>query len=204
MKKILMLALVGAAGFLPLDAGAADESPRSPPAGMQRCLNADGMRGPDGCLGRRQRPERTPMFDTLDTDKDGVISTPESDAFRKARFDKMDADRNGKVTPEEFAAMRAAQGRPRGVVSAEDPRVKMRFDLMDADKDGTLTFEELSARSLAAHREADTNADGKVSREEFQARKDKMRAERAARKGGPMMQAPASLQDDPIGDDLGE
>lgn len=44
------------------------------------------------------------MFEKQDTDKDGVITEAEFNAFTKKRFDDMDANKDGKVTKEEAKA----------------------------------------------------------------------------------------------------
>lgn len=116
-------------------------------------------------------PQGPKMFEILDADGDGIISAEESLKARRSRFESMDGDKNGQVSRTEFEAYHP---RPRGARMGAS-RAQARFDSLDTDKSGSLRFEELSARGAVAHREADTNGDGKVSRDEFEARKAAMR-----------------------------
>lgn len=58
------------------------------------------------------------------------------------------------------------------------PRVT--FEQLDTDADGKITAAELQARAAARFAEADTNGDGMLSAEELQASADERRAERRA------------------------
>lgn len=118
------------------------------------------------------------MFEKLDENKDGAISSEESEKWGKTRFETLDTDKDGKVSK---AEMEAGRPEPRGEgrnPERIDRRAKWReerFEALDADKDGALSIEEFEARHKKAQAEADADKDGKVTREEFDARKSDMR-----------------------------
>lgn len=98
---------------------------------------------------------------SLDTDRDGAISTSELDAHADQLFARADQDRNGQVSPDERRALHASMqgamhGRPPmdhgdGHAAASMSQAGFREALrrhaaaLDADRDGRLTVAELSA-----------------------------------------------------------
>ena len=50
----------------------------------------------------------TKIFAEMDTNKDGVISKKEFDAFNNKHFKEIDANHDGKITIEEFEASHSA------------------------------------------------------------------------------------------------
>ncbi len=106
------------------------------------------------------------LFDRLDTNKDGVLTEADRPKEGKEqewlmqRFAQHDANKDGKLSREEFP------GRPE------------MFDKLDLNHDGFVTWEEHEqvlqrvkekGREWGEQRwkEADTNKDGKISRDEF-------------------------------------
>lgn len=92
-----------------------------------------------------------------------VLADPGTGAWRGAMVERLkaaDTDGNGMLSRQEAAAL---------------PRLAERFDAIDANRDNQVTFDELSAfhesrRGKRGLKSADTNGDGKVSRDEFIAR----------------------------------
>ena len=97
---------------------------------------------------------------SLDTDRDGAISTVELDTHADQLFTRADQDRNGQVSPDERRAFHASmQGAMHGPppMSHEEHEAmfmsKAQFrdalrrhaTALDADRDGRLTVAELSA-----------------------------------------------------------
>jgi len=95
----------------------------------------------NGSISRDEWVRDPQLFDRLDANKDGALSTDElSQAVRQRvrergddRWKRLDKDGNGSISREEW------------------PRNPEVFDRLDTNKDGILTREELAARA-AAHR----------------------------------------------------
>lgn len=115
-------------------------------------------------------PPPGPAFHHLDTDADGRVTlsevlacaTAQAAKGRPFRVADLDRDRDGRISPEEF--------RRAGVRGFEDlGAVDVRE--LDADGDGTVSRRELDEyfrrRAEAQFRNADSNADGSLSRSEF-------------------------------------
>lgn len=137
-----------------------------PPADIvERLMEFD--RNGDGKLTRDELPERLrSAFDTIDGDKDGILTQSELTAFvekseaeqRKEEEKRLEAARR---TPEPTAppTPRLAQGgggRPLSPLMAA----------LDTDKDGTISAAEIAAAS-AALKTLDKDGDGKISAEEL-------------------------------------
>lgn len=139
-------------------------------------------------------PDRVKAHMQLDTNKDGVIDRTEAAKAPKltARFDQLDTNKDGKLSADEIAQMRGkhrrgAMGGDHGRMMAldidKDGRISRaeaqagkdkltgRFDQMDVNKDGYLDEADMQAKQVQRRAEffngADTNRDGRVTRDEF-------------------------------------
>ena len=103
------------------------------------------------------------MFDALDADSDGEITTAE---LRKAvaALRTLDRDEDGVITREE-AGVRGGRGGP-----GDPGQMVDRWMEMDADGDGQITPDELGEMPEFVARQmmqADTDGDGALSRDEL-------------------------------------
>ena len=124
---------------------------------------SEGEFGEEGRRGRPGPPSNA-MFDAIDLDGDGVISTRE---LRRsaAALKKLDTDGDGNITLEEVSPRGAGRGagrRPGGSPEAMVDRIMEN----DADGDGFLTEEEVPERMMRMLSGADQNGDGVLDRSE--------------------------------------
>ncbi len=95
-------------------------------------------------------------FKKLDINKDGNLSGTEI----SKKIAKYDIDKDGKVSLPEYKAGLAADAQ-----AAKEARREKLFDRLDGNKDGVLTGTEVGKKAAAL----DTDADGKISKDEFMA-----------------------------------
>jgi len=122
------------------------------------------------------------IFSEMDTNKDGVISKKEFDAFHNKHFKEMDANHDGKITIEEFLASPPSMkedhcdephhGFGHHQDSDEqhgDNFIDKRFNAADTDHDGALSREEAKSTPMILEHfdEIDANKDGKVTEDEL-------------------------------------
>jgi Ca2+-binding EF-hand superfamily protein len=103
------------------------------------------------------------VFVEADTDKSGDVSLDEFIAVVKGSMATADTDGDGKLTVAEIAAV---LGQPDA--EAKATKFIARFD---ADRDGATTMVEIETRRQARFAELDNNKDGKLTPDEFPARK---------------------------------
>lgn len=156
-----------------------------PPA---RRDSREGLRGPDGRLGRGPQP--SPMFAVIDTDGDGVITTRE---LRKAAvaLKQLDADGDGNITLAEASPQPGpGRGQPAGPEGLEDQEA-MIDQIMANDKngDGRLTPDEVPQQLGTMLSGADTNNDRVIDREELKQAVQDMQ-NRSREGGGPGQAGP--------------
>ncbi len=131
--------------------------------------------------GNGPRAER--MFERMDTDNDGRVTTDDAKAFAAARFARMDTNADGTVTRDERRAMR-------------QNRRAERFARMDTDGDGKISQADMQAAATAraARRFArlDKDGDGFVSLAEIEQMRGERRGHGKHRMGG--MRGPVTLE----------
>ncbi len=95
------------------------------------------------------------LFEKLDTNKDGVVTSQEVEAAAQKHFAELDTNKDGKVTPEERKAAherrKSAHFEDRdkndnGVLDRNEVErmPDELFNRLDADKSGTLSYEEMA------------------------------------------------------------
>jgi Ca2+-binding EF-hand superfamily protein len=103
-------------------------------------------------------------FAAMDTNNDGKISLDEYTAHAKAKFDSMDTDHDGKVTLAELNAAYDKMGGKMNGTSAAD-----RLKKLDTNGDGVISADEYQANAKAMFEKLDTNKDGFLSKAELEA-----------------------------------
>ncbi|TWI05981.1 EF hand domain-containing protein [Luteimonas cucumeris] len=104
---------------------------------------------------------------SMDADGDGRITATEHAAGAKAMFERMDANRDGIVTSVEMDASHAAKkqdGKARSGMSSAD-----KIKAVDTNNDGRLSAAEHEAGAKAMFSKMDTDKDGSVSAAEMKA-----------------------------------
>ncbi|MEO6227174.1 MAG: hypothetical protein ABIO61_04860 [Thermomonas sp.] len=150
-------------------------------------------------------PDRATQRVQLDVNRDGVIDRAEAAKAPKlaARFDQLDTNKDGKLSADERAKMRGTHhrgamsgghGRMMALDTDKDGRISRteamaakgkfvdRFDKMDVNKDSYIDRGDMQAR-MARNRaeifkDADSNRDGRVTRDEFTIEQGARSAER--------------------------
>ena len=176
-KTLLTLAVLTA-----ISAGTAfAATPAAPTAPPEARVKLDANH--DGFIDRAEaakHPRLAEKFNELDKNQDGKLDKAEmprrgdrgpgkrGDGGPQARMDKLDTNQDGRIS--------------RAEATAGNARFAERFDGMDVNKDGFIDKADrelrMKQRTDAWFAAADTDKDGKLSRAEFDAAKEKQRAER--------------------------
>jgi hypothetical protein len=121
-----------------------------------------------------EKPQRlsSDKFQQIDTNHDGAISREEAGAapMLSSRFDEIDSDKDGRVLPAELKAYAKTHRNSMDGAKGMKGRNKL-----DANQDGEVTRDEVAGhpKALAKFDAADTDKDGRLSREEARAAKGK-------------------------------
>lgn len=104
------------------------------------------------------------IFDKLDADNDGNLSREEVTKARQNRMKGIDKDKDGYISADDLAAHKAERS------AKHQERRHARFvEHFDKNDDGRVSVEELQSYESGRFARADTDNDGKISREEWQA-----------------------------------
>ncbi len=119
----------------------------------------------------QQQPDPNAMFERLDQNGDGVLTSEEVPQERQRFFDLMmqrgDENQDGKLTKEEFTASlsdRGGSGRAGGGRRPFD--AERMFERFDSNGDGEITPDEIPQR-VQRMMQLDRNGDGVLTREEL-------------------------------------
>lgn len=121
-----------------------------------------------------EKPQRlsADKFQQIDTNHDGAISREEAGAapMLSSRFDEIDSDKDGRVLPAELKAYAKTHRN-----SMDGAKGMKGHNKLDANQDGEVTRDEVAGhpKALAKFDAADTDKDGRLSREEARAAKGK-------------------------------
>lgn len=162
-------------------AGRAPRAERAPGAerGAGQRPRGPGGPGPFGG-GRMMMMTRMPVLKALDEDGDGEISASEIEGA-VAALEKLDKNSDGKLSVDELLP-EAMPGGPGGIGGPGDPTEMVdRMFMADVNKDGFVDKDEAPERMQPLFERADSDADGKLSREEL----TKFAAQMGGRRGGP-------------------
>jgi Ca2+-binding EF-hand superfamily protein len=108
-------------------------------------------------------------FEEVDTNKDGKLTESELMAHAKTRFDQADADKDGMISEDELRARIAAE-----MAERTERRVQHIMERHDANSDGQLSQDEMKPQYAGKMmKRADTDGDGAISKDEFEAFKDR-------------------------------
>lgn len=115
-----------------------------------------------------------PMAD-IDTDKDGSVSTAESEAHAAKKFEEFDADKDGSVSLDEMEKFHATEKAKREAARAErEAEMKKKYQAkVDPDGDGKISKDEFLKNAKERHAKMDANGDGTVTKEEAKERRGK-------------------------------
>jgi Ca2+-binding EF-hand superfamily protein len=108
---------------------------------------------------------------TMDTNKDGMISATEHADGARQMFAKMDADADGRVTVAEMDTAHAATGeKPHTPAMSSADKIRA----IDANGDGAITAAEHEAGSRSMFGKMDANRDGNLTSAELEAGHQKL------------------------------
>ena len=102
------------------------------------------------------------LFETFDTNDDGILTQAEVDKTRQDQFDKFDANKDGKLSLKEYETL---------WLDAMRKRMVDRFQSHDDDGDAAVTLDEFQSRLSRVVRRLDDDGDGKVTRQELRDRR---------------------------------
>lgn len=126
-------------------------------------------------MGRLGGGDRTAWFDKADANRDDRVTRAEFDAFRMAQFGQLDRNGDGVVSPADFP--RLAKARPDAYA-----QLTGMLDQADMNGDGVISRDEMRASPPRLFLIADTDRSNEVTRTEFYAAREKMKAAIAARR----------------------
>ncbi|WP_336966105.1 hypothetical protein [Sphingobium aquiterrae] len=126
-------------------------------------------------FGMAGRGDRGDWFAKADSNRDGVVTQAEFAAFRNGTFDQLDRNGDGVVSPADFP--RLAKVRPDAYA-----RLTEMLGRADSNGDGATSREELAQSPPRMFALADADNDGRVTKAEFDAARERTRAFLAERR----------------------
>ena len=134
---------------------------------LAACAPGFAQQGQPGSAAGGRGPMR--MFQEMDANSDGRVTTEEMRARVAERFAAADANRDNALTLEEFrnAMPRRRADAPPPTDGRRARMLEMRFRMTDANADGRVTLDEMQATAGAMFRGMDANSDGAVTQEEL-------------------------------------
>jgi Ca2+-binding EF-hand superfamily protein len=122
------------------------------------------------CGWAQQQPDPNAMFERLDQNGDGVLTSEEVPEERQRFFDRMmqraDQNQDGNLTREEFTASMNDGGGGRGPMRGGRFDAESMFERFDSNGDGEITQDEIPQRAQRMM-QMDQNGDGVLTREEL-------------------------------------
>ena len=201
MKKAFLLAIAAAIVFPMISM--ADEPAAKPEKAEKVQKERKGPRGPmtlfkfdannDGVVTKDELPKDNKfvegMFNRTDADKDGKV-TKEEEAAHKAELQKRYEQRKANAgdrphRPQPPKGQRPQGSRPDGFKGPQGPRGPMTLFKFDANNDGVVTKDELPKDNKFVEgmfNRTDADKDGKVTKEEEAAHKEKLQQKYEQRK----------------------
>jgi hypothetical protein len=164
MNRLLPLSALAVIAVLGTGLGAVAQGPQ----------DMGGMGGPMGGPGMGMGLAAE-AWDTLDADANGTVTPEEFEAAARARFTAADTNADGNLSSEEMIA--AAEARREEMRKAMEARMSAEMiSRHDTNDDGQLSFEEMTPGDVGGRffDRLDTDADGSVSRAEFDAAAQRM------------------------------
>jgi len=129
-------------------------------------LNTGCMMAARAVVGQRQ-PDPSKIFDSADTNGDGVITREEFHAARERAFSKLDRNGDGYIDKDDLS------GRLAGRQKAQE-RLAQLVTQLDKDGDGRVSKAEFVDGPTPLFDRADTDHNGELSRDEVAAMKKKL------------------------------
>lgn len=179
MLTMLFVGAMAVPAFAQFDEGASEEgfseNDGSPADRGDRRERFRGREEGEGGGPRGRGPRPNPMFEVMDVDGDGMISSRELRTAAKA-LKSLDADGDGNISLEEVSPMRGPGGPGGPGGRGGDPTAMIdRIMAQDANGDGKLTIDEVDERMGRMLQGADTNQDGAIDRAELESAMQNMR-----------------------------
>jgi Ca2+-binding EF-hand superfamily protein len=122
-------------------------------------------------VAQQRQPDPSRIFDSADSNGDGVITRDEFHAARERLFARLDRNGDGFIDKDDMS------GRLAGRQKAQE-RLAALVTQLDQDGDGRVSKSEFFAGSTPLFDRADTDHNGELSRDEVAAMKQKIRQSR--------------------------
>lgn len=175
LKRSSAVLAVAAAALFQLPA-AAQAPARAPAPADSRPADGEAPPSPEAVAAMRQR-FRDSFLQQYDTNRDGRVTRAEYDPVRAEMFRRTDANKDGSLSEVEYVAeyagrLRLQYGAAREVDDAflrSIVQASRRFQSIDRDRNLSISREEYDAVAHRTFLRADTNGDGVVTAQDWDA-----------------------------------